>query len=61
MYTMQTQQTQLVGILISGEGDCGEGDCGDRRVIVGRVIVGRVNGYPKERPLMLQAFLPLSK
>ena len=29
MYTMQKQQTQLIGILISGEGDCGEGDCGE--------------------------------
>ena len=29
VYTMQKQQTQLIGILISGEGDCGEGDCGE--------------------------------
>ena len=26
MYTMQKQQTQLIGILISGEGVCGEGE-----------------------------------
>ena len=35
MYTMQKQQTQLIGILISGRVIVG-------RVIVGRVIVGRV-------------------
>ena len=29
LYTMHKQQTQLIGIVISGEGDCGEGDCGE--------------------------------
>ena len=29
LYTMHKQQTQLIGILISGEGNCGEGDCGE--------------------------------
>ena len=40
MYTMQKQQTQLIGILISGRVIVGRVIVG--RVIVGRVIVGRV-------------------